>query len=1367
MDAERQTFRLIACPTLSHEHRQDRYEPIGRTLGDSLRGLGWETNGLHARVFIDGELIPDAAWETVTPRDGQAVVVRRIPLGPGGGGDRGKQAMQIVGMLALVVASVVTAGAGIPALGIAAGSLSANLVGAAILIGGTLALRALVPPPRPILSALSGQRSAQSPTLSLTGSSNQMAPYARIPRVYGRHRIYPPLAAKPYTDVQGNQQYLNLLFCFGYGPLFVRDIKIGDTPISAFPDKEMELLIGIDGEPPLSANLAPKDVEETNLSVKLTNTYVQQTSADNAHGLSIDVTFPSGLIQTASNGAALARTVAIDIQYKLTTSPTWISFSSTVAAAAQVTTLFEGSDNNLTFTWRASGVVGNSHVIVFNHLPQGSPFITVTSTDLDGHASSKKWFYIYIKKGVTTAAQVKAMLDALPVGPASSIASYLTVVLAPGTATGNGVIPLPQQAGPGPPYYQVFRFAGGVENASSQSITATSQTLVRKTFQVPVPTPGERYDIRIKRVTAEVNQGLIRDEVYWTVLRTVQPGPSVTKPGLCLLALRIRATDQLNGVIDNLSGVASSILMDWDASAGEWRLAETSNPASIYRDVLQGSANSRPKDDDELDFAAIQDFHERCAVEGFTFNAVIDFQTTVKQLRQDVLAAGRGTFGMRDMKYSVVQDLVQATPVDIITPRTTSGFKWTRRFLEVPHALRVRFVDESSDYKQSESLVYSAGYSAVNATLFEDADGGLGVTNWAQVWKMKKRELAEAQRRADDYEVRIDFAHLNATRGDRVQLQHDVILAGLLTARIKSVTLNGSNEATDITFDDVLVMDGSTSYGARIRLADGEQLVQQVVTVAGEQTGVEFSTPIAAGSVPAVGDVVIFGILGRESLDCIVKTIVPGPDLTATLLLLDYAPEIQTADTVEALPVYTGNLTFPTDRPRLTIPAIIQAVSDESVLIRDSDGSLQNRIVVSLHFASGYRVPPTRIEAQHRPTGSDDEWRQTFTAVVGTSVEVGVSPVQEGVAYDVRLRAIDDRTGQASDWATIDSHLVIGKTSLPPDVSILTLEGTRLRWGYPSPPADLDGFLIRFRRGRSTLWANAIPAHEHVIRTTDFQIFAGVGEHTFLVKAVDVGGNESANAQSITVNLGLVSFENVVVTIDHRTMGWPGTITNGSVVDGDLIADSDDPFWPDSDATPMWDGMDADLFWDDAFGEMVYEFSVIPTADVLDALLKIDIEMQGDWRMEYRTDSTVSMWGVDADSPMWDDDEALMWGDPSAYIQWPGALDHLKQQAYFFRVIGAAGAVQAVIEELQVLFDVPDLSETFEDVVIADIGTRLPLTKTYRAITKVRPVLQDDAGDGAYVKVMDKNATLGPLLQVFDTDGVATAGLVDVVVHGY
>lgn len=376
-----------------------------------------------------------------------------------------------------------------------------------------------------------------------------------------------------------------------------------------------------------------------------------------------------------------------------------------------------------------------------------------------------------------------------------------------------------------------------------------------------------------------------------------------------------------------------------------------------------------------------------------------------------------------------------------------------------------------------------------------------------------------------------------------------------------------------------------------------------------------------------------------------------------------------------------------------------------------------------------------------------------------------VSGLRIGEIFTVKVTSVSSLGGE-SDFVAAPVASVIVTVIPPPDVPTLVLEGDRLRWNYPNKPRDLAGFLVRFRPGTSSNWENATAAHDNILLTTDLQIFRRSGVQTYLVKAVDLGGNESTNPRALTVDFGLLDSENIIEITNHRTLGWPGTYANASVLSGDLKADASSTFWT-VDSAGFWSGNDAALMWTSVYSEMTYEFTVFPTADQSDGTLKLPLTMSGEWSLQYRSDSSRPMWSPASSTPMWSSDSAAMWDPPGDYTQWPGQLDHLREQLYFIRITGHAGTVQAALQELSVVIDVPDTIETLEDVAIAAGGTRLVLSGTPRKIVSVRCALEDDGGSAAYAKVMDKNAALGPLVKVFNSSDVATTGLVDAVVHWY
>lgn len=1350
------SFRLISCDTLSYDRRRDQYVAPGLSIRDCVRTLGWSDELLHARVFIDGQYIPDAEWEMAYPKSNQSVIIRRVP---GGGGQGGKDGARLGVMLALVVASIAISGGAasglIPTL--VAGSTPALVASSVLLIGGSLALNALIPPPRPALPNLAGQNSS-SRNYALDGTTNRLTPYERVPRIYGRHRVYPVLAAAPFHDGPQTDRRINLLFLFGYGPLLLSNFRLGEKLLESFPKSTYDVEVRTGGPDDPQLTLITQDVNTDSFSIPLiSGVFFQKTSAEKAQALSIDIEFLSGLVTFDGAGNRTNRTVEFDVQYRKVGDVTWITVGGPTGEPpkkASFTTNSPGGPNaNMQWEVKTAGSAGNRYSMIYGF----GPLRVIYSQDMpqwerDINGYNDYSIIIPLRLNSTTMNDIKAAVDAHP-----TLSQIFTLTqLGTGTGTIAGVNNIPWNY-----------TSGGHDGFGATTITRADSSRVILSVPIPNLDGVSAYQVQVRRNTADNTSPSIVDLATWTTLRTIQKGEPIKKENMAVVALRIKATEEINGIVDEFNAIAHSILWDWDPVEQVWSEKPTANPASIYRDILTGSANSRPKDISQLDLPTIQAFHERCTAQKFEFNAVIDFQTTVKQLRQDVLATGRATFGFKDMKYSVIEDLEQATPVDILSPRTTSGFKWTRRFIELPHALRVRFVDGSpeSDWKQKERIVYTSGYDEASATVFQDADAGLGVTNKDQLYTLKRRELADAALRADDYMVEIDFANLNITRGDRVQLQHDVILAGLASARVKTVTLNGSSEATDISFDEPFIMDALKSYGARYRKVGGVQIVQQVVTVAGPQVTVTFITPIPSGNVPEVGDLVVFGELGQESIDCIVKSIEPGPDFVATVTLQDYAPNVRIAEQLEVIPPYNPQISIPAT---VALPLVSNIRSDETLLVRAADGSLDSRIVIAVDFLAGFVLPVSRLETQFKLKDSDTDWKTIFSTVSGGSIEVPIFPVTDGLTYEIRLRSLDDRTGRNSQWTGTIVHKVIGKTSPPKDVDQVVFEVDRVRWVYTNPPRDLAGFYVRFRSGTSREWETAIPAHEQIIQTHDLRVYRQTIITTYLVKAVDVVGNVSLNAASVTINFSDELVENVLVTVDERALGWPGTKINATVSLGDLISDSSTPFWT-ADTDLAWPYAAGDLYWSlDSYLELTYEWSYSPPSNLLDGVLRIQSTVVGEYRLEYRTEPSNDWWNADASVLMWNANSSVLWWvQKGGYIAWPGALSSLEHQNYDFRLIANSGGTQAIVQQLKTILDVPDVEETFSDFEVAPGGSRLPIVKMYRTILVVNVTVNFDGGTAVYTRTIDKNSVLGPLIEAYDIVGVSVAGTVDVTIQGY
>ena len=231
------------------EHRVDTVGLAGQTIAEMIAGAnGGRLDPVmmaHGRVLIGDQVIPATLWHRVRPKAGSVVVFRLVP--------QGGNVLRIVLTLAVVVAAAylgpVIAGA-LPLVG-AAGTASFGIASAlatgVITFAGSLLLNALIPQRLPTLNTRQ-----PSPTYSISGARNSASPWGVVPAVLGRHRMSPLYAARPYTEIVGQDQYLRLAFLWGYGPLRIEDRRIGETLETDFDDIEIEHREGLPGDAPLT-----------------------------------------------------------------------------------------------------------------------------------------------------------------------------------------------------------------------------------------------------------------------------------------------------------------------------------------------------------------------------------------------------------------------------------------------------------------------------------------------------------------------------------------------------------------------------------------------------------------------------------------------------------------------------------------------------------------------------------------------------------------------------------------------------------------------------------------------------------------------------------------------------------------------------------------------------------------------------------------------------------------------------------------------------------------------------------------------------------------------------------------------------------
>ena len=289
-----------------HPFREDVAEwsvPEGLTLTEILSAAQRDpTLCGHAHVSINDCLIPQESWHLVRPKAGTVVSVRVVPAGG----------------FAALFSSI--AGA----LGFT-GAVQTFVGGALSLTATYFLSKALAPTP----PSFAASRESE-PSYFVDHARNHSRPYRPIPAVFGRHKCVPPLGATTVTEVLGNHNYLTMVVVWGYGPLRISDLKIGETPITSFEDVTVETLQGRSTDAALT--IYQDDIDESTFSIALTNAntgipgdWSERRSADNADELSVDISLQRGLAQFDGAGARIEHTVQFDIQFRLVGNTAWLN----------------------------------------------------------------------------------------------------------------------------------------------------------------------------------------------------------------------------------------------------------------------------------------------------------------------------------------------------------------------------------------------------------------------------------------------------------------------------------------------------------------------------------------------------------------------------------------------------------------------------------------------------------------------------------------------------------------------------------------------------------------------------------------------------------------------------------------------------------------------------------------------------------------------------------------------------------------------------------------------------------------------------------------------------------------------------------
>lgn len=451
--------------------------------------------------------------------------------------------------------------------------------------------------------------------------------------------------------------------------------------------------------------------------------------------------------------------------------------------------------------------------------------------------------------------------------------------------------------------YQLLGYFSEGSNTISGSELKTKRYAITKDNLT-----ADSYTVKISRVTADSTDTKIIDTVYVGSIRAANndtPVRSARCQQVTLIGLKIKASEKLNNIVEQLNFVAQSKMPVYNSQSHQWTNALTSNPASAAMYAMQGEVAQQRLSNSDIDLDSFAALYSWCANHDYECNAYITDDMTINDLLSSIASTCRAEILRMNGKITVIQDIAKDSFVQLFTPRNSHDYKETMALADIPDVLKMGIVDKINGYAENEVPVYNTPSGNPVSGVEPQTSQSVplwGVTDSVQARKLAMYNYAVSKHRFTVVKFSCDFEYLMCRKGDWIKYAGDIALAGLKQGRIEAV------DGQTLILDEQVTMESGSSYAVRIRKSDGTAALCNVQTVIGTSNEITILGQVPSG---VEGCLFAFGITGNETIDLIVTDIQCGENLSADLTCVEYAPEI-----------------FGVDDPGFVLPDFINKLSD-------------------------------------------------------------------------------------------------------------------------------------------------------------------------------------------------------------------------------------------------------------------------------------------------------------------------------------------------------------------------------------------------------------------------------------------------------
>lgn len=968
-----------------------------------------------------------------------------------------------------------------------------------IILAATIAVTLLVQSFLPDAPENEGENSFNR----ITGLSNNTPLYEPFPLVLGRRKVAPIYISRPYTTYDLEHEYFHALFSAGYGPLKLENFRFGSVGIEEFEEGDIELVVLDHYEntdiTPLR-NFWPDDIfqESVNLQLEEENGFVLKSSAVGASSINSVIVLPQGGFKTDKKGRKSEIEVRVrqDIQVE---DGTWWTRARGSVNGTRTRKGYLRTHNGIHYLWTTEG-----QTIQFNNptwLANNSIIIPPSDYKQNGQF---QYTYIRVDESVT-------VISALIPIAGSHFRRY------------NLITPRHEEFWP--------------TDKTSEINTRT---------RLESPSAQEIEDQRINTIVMFDNIQTIRplsDDAFEKAIggdRTKRyidgNGVAVFKP--TIIGLKMRATGQLNGAVDNFYCDATMVVPeDKDVDWSDWtslNLEPSTNPADAYKWVMQGPANFRPVPHAKINETALGEWRDRCNTlyEGepqWTISANIDSQSSMLKVLSDIAYTGRASFHFDQGQFSVIEKIKKTVPKQVFTPRNTSNFQSKRVYPEITDGVKFTFDSAERDYEQDERFFEDPTKTEADKKGRYTSTSLWGVDNYNQAYRLLRLAYYEQLLRREVYSFSVDAEALVCSRGDLVYIQNDIINVGTSAGRITAI------DGQVITLDETIDADTIVEGGIQIRNSNGG-----VVTTAADYLGDGKWDCTDIGANTQVGDLVVYGELGHESLPCIVSSINYDDNMVAGITAVNAANEVFDFDE-DDVPTYNSNISLPlrTEQPN---PPVIDVNAYAGVVYlyivpQAGINELNHKVYVQT------RIIPDGVGADE--LDSSEGWSYALQEE-GLTSSYQLNNLTRGSTYQVRVQYRTD-SNKASLWSNYkEVTLPLGNDlTAVTDLNYLhKLDATYLVYN-PAVFTEFDRYEIRTDDNFGTVDSDYVGS----TKDTSFNIGLITSDDTYYIAARNIYGAYSESTNVLVENVVPVNPTGLTAVAEGFTirLSWTQVTTTYSI----------------------------------------------------------------------------------------------------------------------------------------------------------------------------------------------------------------------------